>query len=109
MSLALIKDNAAALGVVKQCRTLKLDAARLGPPPRLLAEPASVAFLDPPYGLGLAGPALLSLARFPWLAPDATVVVETESSQPFEVPPGYELVDSRGYGAALISFLKKAA
>lgn len=109
VSLALIKDNAAALGVVKQCRTLKLDAARLGPPPRLLAEPASVAFLDPPYGLGLAGPALLSLARFPWLAPDATVVVETESSQPFEVPPGYELVDSRGYGAALISFLKKAA
>lgn len=105
LSLALVKDNAAALGVVKQCQTLKLDASRLGPPPRLLKQPADVAFLDPPYNQGLAMPALISLVRFNWIKSGATVVVETESSAPFDLPPGYELVDSRTYGAALVSFL----
>lgn len=104
-SLAVVTDNAAALGVVRQCRTLKLDAARLGSPPRLLSQPAALAFLDPPYGKGLALPALLGLARHGWLAPGAVVVVETESSAPFEPPPGYAALDARTYGAALVTFL----
>ncbi|NQV44336.1 MAG: 16S rRNA (guanine(966)-N(2))-methyltransferase RsmD [Rhodospirillales bacterium] len=107
-SLAVVTDNAAALGVVKQCRTLKLDASRLGQPPRLLSQPASLAFLDPPYGQGLALPALLGLARYGWLAPHAVVVVETESSAPFDPPPGYVALDARKYGAALVTFLKVA-
>jgi len=105
-SLALVKDNAAALGVVRQCQTMKLDAGRLGTPPRLLRQPATVAFLDPPYGQGLAAPALLSLSRYGWLGSGAVVVVETESSAPFGPPPGYEVLDARTYGAALITFLK---
>jgi len=107
-SLAVVTDNAANLGVVRQCRTLKLDATRLGPPPRLLSQPAALAFLDPPYGQGLALPALLGLARHGWLAPDAVVVVETESSAPFDPPPGYTALDVRRYGAALVTFLKVA-
>lgn len=105
-SLALVKDNAVALGLVKQCQTLKLDAARLGPPPRMLKQAADVAFLDPPYEQGLATPALIALSRYNWIKPGATVVVETESSEPFDVPSGYTLIDQRTYGAALVSFLE---
>jgi len=105
-SLELVKDNAAALGVVFQCQSMKLDAGRLGTPPRLLRQPANVAFLDPPYGQELAAPALLSLAWHGWLRSGAVVVVETESSAPFGPPPGYETLDARTYGAALITFLR---
>lgn len=106
-SLALVKDNAVALGVIRQCQTLKLDAGRLGPPPRMLKQPAGLAFLDPPYGLGLAAPALRALARYGWLDPGAVMVVETESSAPFDPLPGYEVLDARTYGAALITFFKR--
>ncbi len=105
-SLAVIKDNAAALGVIKQCRTLKLDAAKLGPPPRLLERPADVVFLDPPYNQGLEKQALLGLARHGWIKPGAIVVVETDQSVPFEAPPGYVKLDERTYGAALVTFLR---
>jgi len=87
---------------------LKLDAGKLGPPPRILAKPANLAFLDPPYEKELAVPALLSLARHGWLSPGAVVVVETESKAAFEPPTGYGVLDSRKYGAALLTFLKLA-
>lgn len=106
-ALALVKDNAAALSVARQCQTLKLDADKLAAPPRVLKKPAGVAFLDPPYGQGLTAPALLSLSRYGWLDPGAVVVVETESSAPFDPPPGYTALDARTYGAALVTFLKK--
>ena len=106
LSLALVKENAVSLGVFKQCQTLKVDITRLGAPPRMLPEPADIAFLDPPYELGLAAPTLLSLSRFAWLKPGAIVVVETEVSTPFDVPFGYTLLDNRTYGAAQVSFLR---
>ncbi len=105
-SLALVKDNAVALGVIGQCQMLKLDAGRLGPSPRMHERPADVVFLDPPYGQGLAEPALLSLAQHGWLTPGAVLIVETEKSVSIGPLPGYGVLDVRNYGAALITFFR---
>jgi len=106
-SLNLIRRNAAKLGVVDDCILLRLDAAKLGPPPRT-APPADLAFLDPPYGQGLAEPALQGLRRNGWLAPGAALVVETEAKHDLAAGPGYDLIETRDYGAARVHFLRNS-
>src|SRR5262249_28667360 len=53
---ALIRANVEALGLGGVTRIFRRDATRLGPAHPL--EPFSLVFLDPPYGQGLAEPAL---------------------------------------------------
>ncbi len=55
-------------------KVYRRDATNLGPAHPL--EPFSLAFLDPPYGKGLAEQALASLRDGGWLTPQALVVVE---------------------------------
>jgi len=69
----------------------------------LAAEPEpryDVAFLDPPYELNVR-PTLVSLV--PWLAEDATVVVERRTRGPeLEWPDGVRPERSRRYGEATL-------
>ena len=44
------------------------------PPPA--PRPVALAFLDPPYGLGLAGKALEALREAGWIGPDTWAIVE---------------------------------
>ena len=53
----------------------------------------SVAFLDPPYGEGLAVPALAALAGEGWLAPGAIVSVEIGRRESLPPPDGFEALD----------------
>ena len=50
---ALLRENVAALGLGGTARIFRRDATKLGPVYPL--EPFTLAFLDPPYGKGLAG------------------------------------------------------
>jgi 16S rRNA (guanine966-N2)-methyltransferase len=102
-ALRAIRGNVAALGVGDVTRIDRRDAATLGP---CAGEPFDLAFLDPPYGQGLAEAALARLAEGGWLAPDALVVVERGEDEPQTVPPGFEALDSRVWGAARVSFLR---
>src|SRR6202012_512571 len=68
---ALLRGNVEALGVGGHTRVFRRDATKLGPAHPL--EPFSLAFLDPPYGQGLAELALASARDGGWLAPDAFV------------------------------------
>jgi 16S rRNA (guanine966-N2)-methyltransferase len=74
--------------------------------PTRAAEPCSLAFLDPPYGEGLAASALAALAAAGWLAADALVIVEVAARQSLEAPAGFTLLDERRYGAARLNFLR---
>jgi len=76
-------------------------------PPRPL-RPATLAFLDPPYGSGLAGPALTALAKAGWFVPGAVASVEMPGPElaHFETPPGFERLDERRYGKARILLLR---
>ena len=65
------------------------------------------AFLDPPYGTGLAEKALGALAAGGWLAEGAVAVVERGWRDAAEAPEGYEALDDREWGAARVSFLRR--
>jgi 16S rRNA (guanine966-N2)-methyltransferase len=71
--------------------------------------PASLVFLDPPYGLDLVAPALTALANKGWIAGDALIVAEMADRDRFAVPAGFTLIDERHYGKAHILFLRYAA
>src|SRR5215468_7551367 len=71
---ALLRQNVEALGVAAASRIFRRDATKLGPAHPV--EPFSLAFLDPPYGKGLAEKALAAAREGGWLTPDALVVVE---------------------------------
>jgi len=96
----LIRQNVEALGAGGMSRLFRRDATRLGaaaPNP-----PVSLVFCDPPYGKGLAGPALLSCLAGGWLAPDALVVVEEAAETGFALPAGFGECERRRYGESEI-------
>ena len=68
----------------------------------VLPEAVDLAFLDPPYGSGLAGAVL---ARLP-LAPGGWASVETARGEAVAAP-GYEVDSERNYGKARITLLRR--
>jgi 16S rRNA (guanine966-N2)-methyltransferase len=105
VALAALRRNIEALGELARALVVPGDATR---PPR--GERAcAVAFLDPPYGSGLAAPALAALADAGWIAKEALAVVEIGAREPFSAPAGFALLDARVYGAARLVFLSHGA
>jgi 16S rRNA (guanine966-N2)-methyltransferase len=99
---ATIRANVAALGEEARSRVLQADAAN--PPPASSA--CGLVFLDPPYGSGLAGPALTALRARGWIAVGAICVVELAASHAFAPPHAFALLDERSYGRARLVFLR---
>jgi 16S rRNA (guanine966-N2)-methyltransferase len=106
-SRALLRANVEALGAGGTSKIFRRDAARLGPVHPL--APFTLAFLDPPYGKGLAEKALASARDGGWLAADALVVVEEAADAPFAPPEGFAEVERREYGDTRLIFLRPAA
>ncbi len=92
---ALIRENVAALGLGGTSRIFRRDATKLGPVHPL--EPFSLAFLDPPYGRGLAEQALTSAHEGGWLTPDALIIVEESTKAAFRAPAGFIERERRRY------------
>ena len=99
---ALLRANIEALALGGVTRVWRADAARLGKAPA--GPPFTLAFLDPPYEKGLAGPALAALCEGGWLAANALVVVEEAAKAEIAAPQGLTLVDERVYGETRIAF-----
>lgn len=97
----LVARNAAALGMEDACRLIRRDATRLGPND---AAPATLVFLDPPYGRGLGERALAAARAGGWLARAALVVWEEDAPQ--EPPDGFSRIDARRYGGTHVTFLR---
>jgi 16S rRNA (guanine966-N2)-methyltransferase len=92
---ALLRENTQALGLAGVTRIFRRDATKLGPAHPV--EPFTLAFLDPPYGKGLAEQALASARDGNWLVPGAIVVVEEAKDAAFKTPDGYTELDRRAY------------
>jgi 16S rRNA (guanine966-N2)-methyltransferase len=92
-----IRKNLAALGAEADILSVPAEHARI-------ADEINLAFLDPPYGSGLA-PAALS--RLP-LAPGALASVETARGEAVAVE-GFEEEAIRTYGKARITLLRRLA
>jgi len=105
-ALGLVRKNAGALGEGRNITPLRLDAARLPPPPLAAKAPCGIVFCDPPYNAALSTPALLGLANKGWIGEGSICVVEVAAKEAFEAPPGFVVLDDRAYGAARVLFLK---
>jgi 16S rRNA (guanine966-N2)-methyltransferase len=92
---ALLRQNVESLSLAAVTRIFRRDATRLGPAHPL--EPFSLAFLDPPYGKGLAEKALMSARDGGWLTDDALIVVEEAADAGFKPPEGYAEIERRKY------------
>jgi 16S rRNA (guanine966-N2)-methyltransferase len=104
---ALLRGNVDALGAGGTSKVYRRDATRLGPAHPM--EPFSLAFLDPPYGKGLAERALTSARDGGWLASDALIVIEETAAAEFAAPAGFQEIERREYGDTQLVFLKAVA
>lgn len=101
-SLDLTKRNIQTLKEGMRAQALLMDGAKLPLCP-INVEPATLVFLDPPYGKGLAINALNSLMAQEWLAGECFCVVEESAAI---VPPdGFEVLQSKQYGDTHIALL----
>jgi 16S rRNA (guanine966-N2)-methyltransferase len=104
---ALLRENVATLGLGGTTRIFRRDATKLGVAHPI--EPFSVAFLDPPYGRGLAEQALASARTGGWLAPGALVVVEEAAKPGFTTPEGFDEIERRNYDDSALIVLRHRA
>jgi 16S rRNA (guanine966-N2)-methyltransferase len=101
---AIIRANIEALGAQGSTKIWRRDATHMGrcaPMP-----PFDLAFLDPPYGKGLAGRALKALREGGWLKPGGLAVVEESAKADFTPPEGFKPLDTRAYGDTKVHFLR---
>lgn len=94
---------------------LRANIAKLGAEATVLPQRAEglgranvahhLAFLDPPYDQGLAGPTLTRLATQGWLAPHAWVSVETGRDMSIDVD-GFAVDATRDHGKARLHLLR---
>jgi 16S rRNA (guanine966-N2)-methyltransferase len=101
---ALIRGNVDALGLGGATKIYRRNATELGPsgPNGLF----SLAFLDPPYGRGLAEAALVAARDGGWLAPGAIAVVEEAADARFIAPDGFAEIERREQGDTELIFLR---
>lgn len=103
-ALGLLSANIEKLNAEQVATVLRRDAGK--PFPANAGPPATLVFLDPPYGKGLGARALDAAAAAGWIAPGAIVVWEENAPQ--HAPPGFEEADRRRYGDTHVTILTAA-
>jgi 16S rRNA (guanine966-N2)-methyltransferase len=101
---ALLRNNVESLALGGVSKVYRRDATDLGPAHPM--QPFALAFLDPPYGKGLAEKSLASLRDGGWLTPGALVVVEEAKAAGFTAPEGFEELERRTYDDTEFVFLR---
>lgn len=104
-SLDLCRRNAQALGAVDAAQFLLRSAEKIGRKAEDML-PASLIFLDPPYGKGLVPAALEALSAGGWIEDGAWIAIESEKA--FDgVLPGFCAVESeKTYGDTKVIFAR---
>lgn len=112
-ALATVKKNLTACRLEKSSRVIRWDAAKNLHCLAGTTDRFTLAFIDPPYGIGLVVPALEHLHQSGALDHGAAVVVEHTPSEQIVselVQPGrkqvFAPVDQRRYGKTLVSFFE---
>jgi 16S rRNA (guanine966-N2)-methyltransferase len=95
-ALRSLRTNIAACGAERICEVIAGDALHL--PAVRKGRPASLVFLDPPYGRDMAPAALRALDERGLIASDALVMAEIGRDEEWD--PGAPVLDRRRHGAA---------
>jgi 16S rRNA (guanine966-N2)-methyltransferase len=103
VALALLRQNAAHLGVTDVTTILGVDVASMRNAP---AQPFDIAFIDPPYEKGLGPVGLARLQQPGWLNPEGVAIVETSIAEEWVVPEAWVKLDERRYGKARLTMLR---
>jgi 16S rRNA (guanine966-N2)-methyltransferase len=101
---AALASNIEACSAQGITRVWKRDATDLGVMPATANGPFDLVFLDPPYAKGYDLAALKGLTQG-WLHGQSLVMLERGRGEPALVAAGYNVLDSRTYGAAEVIFL----
>lgn len=102
-SLDLAKRNINTLKEDGRSKAILADGTKLSPRPNDIA-PASLVFIDPPYGKDLAIPTLQSLINQGWIANECVCVVE--ESSPIPAPVHFDTIAQKEYGDTHITVLR---
>ncbi len=97
---AILRANIQTLGLEKAACVLRRDARKLGNAPD--GEEYNLVFLDPPYGRGLAPPALAALRDGGWLAQNSLLVIEESAGARIVLPEGFAQCETRRFGTTQI-------
>ena len=92
-----LRENAGGTDLVLLRRDLKVLEARD-------FQGQAVIFLDPPYDQALQTWASLAARARSWMAPGGVLVFETDRKTSLELQPGWQLAETREYGAARFHF-----
>ena len=104
---ALLRHNVEALALGGVTKVYRRDATDLGPAHPM--QPFSLAFLDPPYGKGLAEKALASLRDGGWLVAGALSWWRRRKAAALAAPEGFEELERRAYDDTEFVFLRTAS
>ena len=97
-ALSLLSKNIALLQEEARSRVISVDATRLP----MADTPASLVFLDPPYGTDLGARAVGSALSQGWIASGA--LVGWEDATEANLPDSLTRIDARRYGDTWITF-----
>ncbi len=97
-ALAALRSNVATCRAQDRCTILAMSALAVPP-----GDPASLVFLDPPYGHDLVAQALVHLHAIGRIAAGALIIAETGRDEPSPAPAPAQLLAERVHGAARIS------
>jgi len=98
-----LNANIAKLGAGAATMVLTMPVEAVG----RAFEPFDLLLLDPPYGEGLALPALSRLVEYGWVAPHALVSIETAKGEVL-APAGFTLDTVRAHGKARLHLFRYA-
>jgi 16S rRNA (guanine966-N2)-methyltransferase len=101
-ALDILRRNVARLGAGGKADIRAQAVEHVPPPPR----PYDLILMDPPYGAGLALPALDRAAA--WLAPGGWLSLEVHGESP-ALPAGVELDTERRFGKATLLLIRRPA
>jgi len=106
-TLGILRENLRRAGFTDRAEVRMVDALRavMAMDPARTA-PFDLAFLDPPYGMGLAHALAGRLAGRGLLRSDAVVVIEAGPGDPEAPPEGFEAFRAKRYGDTRVSFLR---
>lgn len=105
-AVSIIQDNIRLLGVQDQTKVIRGDATILKALGEL-EDAFDLVFLDPPYGKGLAEPALTNLRQQGYFSPQTLIVLEIPTGSEMQLSDdGLIVTDQRIYGAATFLLLR---
>ncbi len=103
--LPILQKNIEKCKVQGCTRILRSDATK---PPQA-TEACGIIFIDPPYGKDLINQTIPALLSKGWLADDGLLISQGHPNDPVTAPEGFEIIDERKYGAALLFFMKRSS